>query len=181
MKSEQDGWRHKAVQRGNKGEGSISACDLGTANRGQRERWSHLANEICKGKRVCRGCFLMITLALLWFSSEECIASVIEKFRQNGDVAHLVKCFLECVKPQHLINWVWGRGISVILELGWQRQEDQQFKVILGYTSGLRQTWDTWDPISKQKKWKQTPRSKNTNKPKSHSPRDTLIVMYLQA
>lgn len=56
---------------------------------------------------------------------------------------------------------MWGRGISVILELGWQRQEDQQFKVILGYTSGLRQTWDTWDPISKQKKWKQTPHSKN--------------------
>lgn len=37
---------------------------------------------------------------------------------------------------------------------GKQRQENQQFKVILSYTMNLRPAWTVWDPvIKKQKPW----------------------------
>jgi hypothetical protein len=37
------------------------------------------------------------------------------------------------------------------LTLERERQEDQEFKVILGYMGNLRIAWATWDPISKKK------------------------------
>lgn len=53
-------------------------------------------------------------------------------------------------EPWHRIDQAWCTPI--ILTLGRQSQEDQMFKVILGYISEHWVSWDTRAPVSKQNK-----------------------------
>lgn len=49
-----------------------------------------------------------------------------------------------------LVNRSVMRHILVIPELGWQRQEGQEFKIILGSKECLRPVWATGDIVLKK-------------------------------